>query len=847
MNRETDEREPGPVERELTELREREASYRARLAETAALSRRLRVHTNAVLELLRRPPAREHDSTRTLADVARISGEALGVARTSIWLFTDKTELTCKLLLTQGRAEPTEGISIATSVSPAYFRTIDKTGVVAVENVFADARTVGLEPYLQAHGVQALLDISIAIPGELIGVICHEHTTGQRVWQPEEIDFATHIADLVALMLEVDRRRRAEAKALGTEAKYRYLVESLPVTVYSFDAHSNRLEYLSPQIHEFGSIGNKMLTTGVAAWLDTIHPEDRARVEARFSRGGVDASPAEIHYRLVLPNGEERHVRDLCRVVRNHAGEPLAIQGVLADVSDQHRAEVRSAELERRFQALLQHVDLIALVLDCDGRTEFVNECFERVTGYKAEELLGVDCFALLVPATEADGVRERFLRDVRRRSIVPRFENEIRTRSGERRRIVWTNTLLRTGDGSPEGTCSLGLDITDRVRLETELLQQTKLESLGQLSAGVAHDFNNLLTVMSVETERLALTHRDAGSQGSLALVQQSLRQAAELTRSLLVYARRQPVFPTRVEVDQLIEDATPLLMAFANKEVELRVALHAPAAQVVMDQTQLRQLVINLVRNAVDAARDHGKHVRIDSYVEFRDEASARERGAARGGEFVVIQVADDGHGMDAHTLRRAFEPFFTTKEQGKGTGLGLSMCQSIATRAGGFLSVDSELGQGTTCRAFLPLQARDEVVADSQLMASHPKLVAGPIARTALVVEDEPAIRELVVRALEGLSLSVLAVGTAEAGARIAATEHIDLLVTDGNLPDGSGRILARSARAARPRIRVLLISGNPEDSAEFDATLQKPMTSAQLRAAVARLLDPGSQSG
>ncbi|HKP57697.1 MAG TPA: PAS domain S-box protein [Polyangiales bacterium] len=832
------------LERELSEARQREAAYREWLSQTAQRTQRLREHTSALLDTLGKRPPRQRDLMRTLTDTARISSRALAVARTSLWLFDAAGEqLQCKLLLADeaqrpapppGQSvEPTVNLALPTSASPEYFRAIGNNGVVAVEDVTNDPRTRGLEAYLQRHGVTALLDISIAVPGELMGVVCHEHVGGPRAWHPEEIDFATHVSNLIALALEVERRQLAEAKAVSAEARYRYLVESLPVTVYSFDAFSQRIEYLSPQIRELGSLSaEEWLARGVPAWLAAVHEDDRALVQERFTPQGVDRVATEIEYRLQLPAAGVRYVRDQCRVVRNHAGEPVAIQGVLADITEQRKSQERAAELERRLSALLQNVDLIAMILDARGKFEFVNACFERATGYSSADVLGRDSFELLLPEGEAAEARERYQREL----SAERFENEIVGRTGERRRVVWTRVPLRADDGSPAGSCSLGLDISERVQREAERLQQTKLESLGQLSAGVAHDFNNLLTVMTVQTEQLGNAVSREPDRRAVDVLQQSLRQAGDLTRSLLVYARREPVRPTALEIDPLIEQVTPLLAAMGAEDVRLTTSLHAPAAQVVIDPAQLRQLLLNLTSNAVDATRNHGREVRISTALEFVDQALSRERVDPRAGRYLVIAVSDDGRGMDPHTLACVFEPFFTTKQQGRGTGLGLSMCQSIVERAGGFMRVESELGLGTTCRAYLPLHSSGELLRDQAKTPS-----AKPDRDTrVLVVEDEPLVRRLLAAVLEELVPRVETVGTLAEATRIVATERIDLLVTDGTLPDGSGRTLARSVRAVRPETRVLLVSGAPEDPQDFDAILHKPFTREGLLSAVKRLL-------
>ena len=829
---------PREADRELKDSRDREASYRARLASTANRLRELREVTTAILEVLRRTPPRKADLTRTLTEVAALSKGVLGVDRASIWMLDEAAgELRCTLQLSgEGNLESEPALKSADS--PAYFRALSGAGVVAIADARQDLRTAGLEPYLERHGVSALLDISVVIPGEIVGVVCHEHTGGPRDWQPEEIDFATHVGNLVALAIEGERREVAQTRVASAEARYRYLVESLPVTVYSFDAFSSNLEYLSPQFQEFGLYTPEVaLQKGVAAWLAVVHPEDRKQVEARFAPGGVDKAPAEITYRIVLPDGQTRYVRDHCRVVRSHTGDPMAIQGVLADVTEQRKSEQRAQELERRLRSLLENVDLLGVVLDRDGRLEFVNAEFEKVTGYRSSDVIGVDGFELLVAPAEVKSTRDRFLRDLRDGSLGSHFENEILTRTGERRHIMWTNTLLRGEDGSATGCCTLGLDVTDRVRLEADLMQQSKMESLGQLSAGVAHDFNNLLTVLMYGTETLARPTTPDIQAATVDLMRKALAQSADLTKSLLVYARRDAVTPRAVNVDELLRDTGPLISALAGKGADIVLSLQADGGRIVVDPAQLRQVILNLAGNAMDATRGHGSRVEITTCLDFVDDAVAQRNGALEGGTYVIIAVKDDGRGMDAHTLGRIFEPFFTTKERGKGTGLGLAMCHSIVRRAGGFITVQSELGAGTTCRVHIPLAGAPSRQNDAEILELPPSSSLKP---KVLIVEDDAAVRAELAVGIRGLDVIVFAVGTVTEARRILADRAIDVLVTDGGLSDGLGRILARTARAARPSLRAVLVSGTPEAAEEFDATLSKPFTRDALLAAVIPLL-------
>jgi len=841
-------------EREIEELREREARYRASLTRQARLSERLRACSDALQEALQReaPSARRLHSS--LVEIARLSRPALACARASVWIYDEPSKsLRCTVELV-GDTVSDEAANKVVLAQPAYqdyLAPLLTAAAITVQDVAHDPRTRSFEDHLRARNIGALLSVPIRVAGALLGLVSYEHVGEPRAFHAEEIEFGASVGSLMALALETERRLRAEHAQRQSEARYRQLVESLPLVVYAFDLTTGTLSYVSPNARELGGwSAEQWLQAGAAAWIERIHPDDRPSVFMRYDLDSLNGGfPTELTYRISLPDGRLRVIRDTCSVVRDFA-RPVSLQGALLDVTDEIEAKNGYRALELRHRSILDHGDVHAIIVDRDARVLFANEYLCRVAGYTREELLGRDWFELTAPPSERERLRAEYLAGLARGGFEARIQAPLHTSTGQVRQVLWTTTLFRGLDGSIQGTSALGVDITQRLELEAELQQQTKVESLGRLAARVAHDFNNLLTAMLQESERLRsfveLLPQAARepSHNAYRALRTALDQASDLTHSLLVYGRGGDMQREDVDLDELIEETQPLAASIAGPELSVEISAHSEGARVQIERGQLRHLLQNLVGNAADATRGFGSSIQIRAHREFVDADVARRHGRAHAGEFAVLTVSDDGRGMDQRTLSRIFEPFFTTKTADQGTGLGLAMCRSVVERVGGFITVESAPERGSTFRLYLPITpdlAPAHVPAPAAASAPPAlQLTSAAAPASVLIVDDMASVRKPLAQCLRDANYSVLEAEDVASASQELAAKPISVLVVDANLPDGSGVVLARSARKVRPELKVVLVSGAPEPDRGFDAMLQKPFGLDQFMEVITALL-------
>lgn len=531
--------------------------------------------------------------------------------------------------------------------------------------------------------------------------------------------------------------------------------------------------------------------------------------------GGIDREP--VGYLVLGLNPYLRTDADLSDVARLLAGQ---ISGALANVS------ALAAE-RRRADRIWSHSRDLLITIGADGIFRSVSPSWTQILGHAAEDVVGHSFTEFMEPEDLTESAEA--LRVAAGGTDLTAFDNRFRTASGDHRWISW-HTATEGGL-----VYAYGRDITEQKasaealrHAEEALHHAQKMEAVGQLTGGIAHDFNNLLTGITGSLDMIRRRREKdpaADIERYLAVVEASASRAASLTQRLLAFSRRQSLDPRPVDPAQLIRGMEDLI----RKSIGELIALDLKAAPGLWrgrcDPNQLESAILNLAINARDAMPEGGR-LTIEARNIAVDNGERLRRRLPASGEYVMIRVSDTGHGMSPDVMAKAFDPFFTTKPLGKGTGLGLSMIYGFAQQSGGAVGIESTEGVGTTVTLFLPRShAAPEAAVSGPAGA---RVEAKPRTSTIFVVEDEPAVRALVVEALnESGFATVEAVDGPSALEILRSGREVDLLLTDVGLPGLNGRQLADAGRLLRPGLKVLFVTGYAHDARFGQAALEPGM--------------------
>ena len=618
-----------------------------------------------------------------------------------------------------------------------------------------------------------------------------------------------------------------------SESRYRLLFERNGRGLVMVDPVTRRILLSNPSASAMtGYDPGELLTMG----LDQLLPTDEwSRLEPAY-RGALEQGDFSAHdCRVRHREGWERVTT--VSGTRTHLDGRSVLMLEFRDVTEARKVEEALRRLEERLRVVVASSPIVLFALDRDGIFTLSEGRGLTALGLEPGQVVGRSAF---------DVYRDNpaVLAVLRRALSGEEFREEV-----DVGHLVYETSYssIRGPDGSVQGVIGVATDVTQHRRLEGQLRQVQRMESIGRLAGGVAHDFNNLLAAILGHSE-LMISRLDPGHPllHSAEEIQKAAGRGALLTRQLLAFGRRDMLSFQVLDLNAVVAGMDGMLRRLIGEDVDLAAVPCPRPAPAHADRSQMEQVILNLVVNARDAM-PHGGKLTIEVGIVDLDEAYAQNHPRVQPGRHVVLAVTDTGVGMDAEAVTHVFEPFYTTKERGKGTGLGLATVYGIVEQSGGHVTVYSQPGTGSSFKVYLPCAEASEIVVDDPPPQPAP---ARGGAETILLAEDEDAVRSMAGEVLESLGYRVL-IARNGLDALVVAEGHdgpIDLLISDVVMPQMGGGELAQRLTAARPDLRVMFISGYPDDAIvrhgvleKGSILLQKPFAIAEFVAKVREVLD------
>jgi PAS domain S-box-containing protein len=680
-------------------------------------------------------------------------------------------------------------------------------------------QTLADPEWVKREGFSGFVAYPLVLEDKLVGVMS---LFTRQPLSEQILPELSSVANGIALCIE---RKRSEEALDRSEVKYRSVVESIKEVIFQLDEFGN-WAFLNPAWTAV--TGFEIKPTLGTFFLEYINQEDQDQNRHIF----LKLLERQLEYcryetRFLTQGGKVRWVEVFAQTTFDDKGAATGVSGTLTDITDRKMAEIQVQKLA----AFPQLSPNPVLEFAQDGTLTYANEAARQMV-----KSLGKEDLLSILPAAPERTVRECLATGQKKLGLEVEKNGRI---------LNWSFFPI----AASQVVHCYGADVTDVLNLEAQLRHSQKLESVGQLAAGVAHDFNNILTVIQGYSETLmARSGNDPSMSGALKQISQGAQRAASLTRQLLMFSRRQVMQPKLLDLNAVIQNLVKMLGRLVGEDIALETQYAKGLPAIEADTGMLEQIIMNLAVNSRDAMPKGGRLIIATSKAEV-DPDYARQHADARVGHAVCLTVTDTGCGMDRKTLDRIFEPFFTTKEVGKGTGLGLATVYGIVKQHKGWIDVSSEVGRGTTFTIYFPAIVVAAAASSSSTSPEQSPSVQGGH-ETIFLVEDDADLRGFVREVLEQYKYRVI-----EAGSGVEALNvwdrhqgEVSLLLTDMVMPDGmSGRDLSIQLRRRKPDLKIIYSSGYSTEilGGDFQREgirfLPKPYNPLQLALAVRQSLD------